>query len=404
VNEKVKLRSDDLLLGQLPSNHVFMWNGIGPSIWAGIPAFYCHPLEMKFHVKQLHPTILFGVPKVWVAIYNEVKKPPNFHLPFVPSFLIKAVNSSLAKIKAELLRRALAPHAGRLNQFCNFVLSSKLQSALGGRLRIRVSGGAALPREVSEFFRICHQEIMNGYGATETTGCICVETAEEKRAGSAGRLLSLVGVDFEASDQFGGFGVMQIGGPTVSPGYWNKPEQTVAAFIQGKFRSGDLGKLDDRGYLFIGAREDDDGKLANGEKVSSLEIIEAFRECDMIEYIVPIFAGRPVVAALIFLREAAARSLLETHARGVAAGCSLQFMARHPVIIDAVCTEIGGINERLRKKGEWKRVRYFEIVPETPSTVNGFLTVKMEVSARKVSTAYADLVEEMFRNSPRPGA
>lgn len=396
VNEKVDLRSDDLLLGQLPSNHVFMWNGIGPSIWAGIPAFYCHPLAMKFHVKQLHPTILFGVPKVWVAIYNEVKKPPNVHLPFAPTFLLNAVNSALTRLKAELLRRALSPEEGRFNQCCNSLISSKLQSALGGRLRIRISGGAALPREVSDFFRICHQEIMNGYGATETTGCICVETEEEKRSGSAGRLLSEVGVDFEPSDEHNGFAVMQISGPTVSSGYWNKPEQTAAAFINGKFRSGDLGKLDEQGYLFIGAREDDDGKLVNGEKVSYQEIIEAFRDCNLIEYIVPIFAGRPAVKALIFLRETAARNFLEAHARGVATGSPLFFIAQHPVIVDAVGAEIAEVNEKLGRKGAWKRVRDFKIVPRTPSTTNGYLTVKMEISAKKVVTDYAELVEELF--------
>lgn len=397
VSQKVKLSSNDLLLGQLPSNHVFMWNGIGPCLWSGIPAFYCHPLEMKVHLKTLKPTILFGVPKVWLSIYNEVKRSPELHLPFLPQFVRTNINLRLAALKGEILGRALLPSRSRLNAFCNGLVSMALRAALGGRLRIRISGGAPLPAEIAEFFRLCHQEIMNGYGATETVGCISVETEDEKRKGSAGRLLESIVVLFESSDTQSDLGVMQIGGPTISQGYWNKPAQTAASFIGGKFRSGDLGRLDDDGYLYIGAREDDDGKLANGEKVSAQEIAEFFRDSKLIEHIVPVFAGKPVVKALIFIREATARKLLAERSIKSASSDSLQLLAKHQILLEEIRAEIAEINDRLGKKGEWKRIRDFEIVPETATTANGFLTVKMEISAKRVMNSYAALIEEMFR-------
>ncbi len=399
ISRRVKLNEHDLFLGQLPANHIFVWNGMGPCMWNGIPSFYCHPLEMKKHLKTLHPTIVFGVPKVWQAIVNEVKKDPQLTLPFLPRAQVKTINRVLGQAKSNLIKRALEPEKSRFNRMANRVVCGRLKAALGGRLRLPISGGAALPEDVAKLFSVCDLDIMNGYGATETTGSVSVETQEERSPGSAGKLLDLVEVEFEPTeeDQGPNSGILLIGGPTISPGYWNKPDETEEAFKNGKFRSGDKAYIDAKGFLFIGDRESDDGKLGNGEKVSSREIADFFRYSPLIEYIVPIFMNRPVVKALVFLKESAARHyLVQQGAVEQGADCPVEFLAKQELIVQAVRAEIAAINDKLGLKGEWKRIRDFEIVPETPTTANGLLTVKMEVSAKKAMARFSDLVELMY--------
>jgi long-chain acyl-CoA synthetase len=185
-----------------------------------------------------------------------------------------------------------------------------------------------------------------------------------------------------------------ISGPTISPGYWSRPELTAQVFRNDAFWTGDVGHLD-HGCLVVEGRKGDDGKLLNGEKVSSQEIVEEFFANPMIQYVVPEFLNRPNVTALLFLNEPAAHAFLAQQGELSAPG-SVESLATNKLIEAAVQAQIARINEKVGQKGQWKRIRQFRIVPTTPTTENRLLSGKGEISAKVAKKVYADLIEGMY--------
>jgi long-chain acyl-CoA synthetase len=373
ISERVSLTTDDRFLGQLPLSHIFIWNGLGPCLWNRVPVLLCSPFEMEEHLGRFLPTILFGVPKVWNLIKEKIEAKLNRH-PLLKQY-------------------AQTPDRNLVCYLANQIVTAMLRLRFRG-LRLRVSGGAALPKDLDAFFKLFEQDLMNGYGSTETTGCVAVETDEFQCEGSVGKLLRTVDYDFEAvpGEEVDGVekGVLWVGGPTIASGYWNDPEKTRKAFENGRFRTGDF-CLVQNGFVFIGDREDDVGKLENGEKVSGKEIIDAFAASRLIAHCVPVFKGLPRVKAIVFLGPVAARKLLPEDAGHVDAA----EIGSHPAVIEAVLAEIKLVNSTFVAHGEWwKPIREFVIVSDVvPSTENGLISMKNEIVTKAVVERYGHLLD-----------
>jgi long-chain acyl-CoA synthetase len=380
VPERIALRSDDIYFGLLPANHIFAWNGQGPALWSGVTMFLCHPLDLKKHIKRVRPTVLLGVTKLWLMLVDELQAPPSHKL--------------LARLKSGALARAFNPEASTFNRLLNLVVSKVLNFELGGRLRIRVTGGAAFPSILARKLEVLGQKVDPGYGLSETTGAATVGYIGREVPGSSGASLLGVTLSFKPLEDDDGTEIV-VGGPTISPGYWGQPELTAQAFIAGAFHTGDVGHLED-GCLVVEGRVGEDGKLLNGEKVSSAEIVAEFTGNRLIQFVVPEFIGRPFVTALIYLNEANARALV-AEKTGTSEGLSLKDLAGSAVILGAVQAEIDRANERIGLKGQWKRIRKIAIVPTTPTIENRQLSGKGEISAKVAKKSEAGLIAGLYR-------
>lgn len=404
-----QLFDDDVFFGQLPDSHILTWNGVGPCLWRGLTMFLCRPdpLEMPVHWRRVRPTIMIGVTKFWAAVMDKVTKPPKVTLPVVPRSVAAAVNYAIAGLHAAALKRAMTPQDGRLNRALQSLVRRGLAYVLGGRLRILITGGAAFPDSLAITWATLYKRLRVGYGASETLGSATVETEAAFALGSSGKALPHVVVSFEprpdedlSSSAAPGTkerpGIICVSGPTVARGYWNKKELTAKVFREGRFVSDDFGFVDTRGLLFVLGRDGDDGKTLNGEKVSSIEIRDVFEQSSLI-HIVPVFQSRPFVAALVLLKEPGAVELLLRKGLVVPGQrMTMEYLAGHPAIVDAVRQEIEGKNAVLGQKGQWKRIRQFRIVPETPTTENRMLSGKLELSAKGVMKRHAALIEAMY--------
>lgn len=379
VPNRIELRGDDIYFGLLPANHIFAWNGQGPSLWEGVTMFLCHPLDLKKHIKKVRPTVLLGVTKLWLMLLDELEALP--------------ANRTLARWKAAILARAFAPEQGGLNRLCNAIVSKLLNVALGGRLRLRVTGGAAFPLTLAYKLAVLRQKVIPGYGLSETTGAVTVGSLGREVPGASGAPLAGVEVSFVPVADGDGSEIV-LSGPTISPGYWNQPQLTAKVFIGGAFHTGDVGHLED-GCLVVEGRIGEDGKTQNGEKVSSAEIVAEFVGNRLIQFVVPEFIGRLYVTALIFINEANARALVSEKG-GATSGLSLKELAGNVVILSAVQAEIDRANERIGVKGQWKRIRKFAIVPTTPTIENRLLSGKGEISARVVKKSEAGVIAGLY--------
>lgn len=379
VPKRFALSSDDIYFGLLPANHIFAWNGQGPALWCGVTMFLCHPLDLKKHIRSVGPTVLLGVTKLWSMLMDELQAP----LP----------NKLLARVKAAVVRRALAPDGSALDGVCNFIVAKALNRGLGGRLRMRITGGSAFPRELSRKLEVLRQKVILGYGLSETTGASTVGYVHKEVPGSSGDPLEGVTIAFKPLEDDDGTEIV-IGGPTVSPGYWNDPALTAQSFINGAFHTGDVGHLEE-GCLVVEGRVGEDGKTFNAEKVSSKEIVEEFEGSRLIQFIVPAFIGRPFVTALVYINEANARALVCEKGED-AAKLSLKDLTESAIIRSEVQAEIDRANERIGLKGQWKRIRKFAIVPITPSIENRLLSGKTEISAKLSKRMEAARIAAMY--------
>lgn len=379
VLKRFTLHANDIYFGLLPANHIFAWNGQGPALWSGVTMFLCHPLDLKKHIRNVRPTVLLGVTKLWSMILDELQAP----LP----------NKLLAKIKAAVLTRAFAPEERLGNRVCNLLVSKALNRALGARLRMRITGGAAFPDELARKLEVLGQKVIPGYGLSETTGAATVGYVGKEVRGSSGFPLDGVKLALKQLEDDGGTEII-ISGPTTSPGYWNEPSLTAQSFIDGAFHTGDIGHIEE-GCIVVEGRFGEDGKTYNGEKISSNEIVQEFVGSRLVRFVVPEFIGRFYVTALIYLKEANARAFI-CEKGADAQTMSLAELAQNPAVKAEVQAEIDRANERIGLKGQWKRIRKFVIVPTTPTFENRLLSGKDEISAKVSKKMEAGRIAAMY--------
>lgn len=259
------LNGDDLVLSLLPLHHTFEFTcGMLLPLASGSSIAYPIGVDAKTlsrTLADLRPTALIGVPAVWEAIHRRIidgveARGPVFHAAFD---------------QLRELNRRLERDSG-LN--LGSILFRQAHMALGGRLRLAVSGGAALPRRVAEFFTEIGLPLLEGYGLTEAAPVISVAHPDESPvAGSVGKPLSKIEVRLDGSAEVG---EIVVRGPNVMAGYYRSPEATAAVLKEGWLHTGDLGRFDADGRLYIVGRAKEVIVDAGGNNIYIDELEEVY--------------------------------------------------------------------------------------------------------------------------------
>jgi long-chain acyl-CoA synthetase len=240
----------------------------------------------------------------------------------------------------------------------------KLGSRLGGRLRLRVSGGAALNREVALFFYGVGQPIHEGYGLTETASAISVNRFGDQRIGTVGTPFDEIEVKI-AED-----GEILVKGPVVMKGYWNRPEETAKALEGGWFHTGDIGTIDPDGHIRITDRKKDIIVTSGGKKVAPQLIENALKESPRVHEVLVLGEGRKYIAALIVPEGSATR--------------------------EEIAPDVERVNSGL---ANFEKIRRFEVIPNDLSVANGTLTPSLKLKRQAVADKHRDLIQRLFAES-----
>jgi long-chain acyl-CoA synthetase len=261
----------------------------------------------------------------------------------------------------------------------------KIRAALGGELRAVVSGGAALDPRLDRFFTGCGVTVYEGYGLTETAAAHCANTPDGKRAGSVGR--ALLGFEARVDED----GEVLLRGDNLFSGYWRNDSATSASFqeIGGEqwFRTGDLGAIEEDGFLRITGRRKELIVTSNGKNVQPVGLEEDVVRVDGIGQCVVVGDGRPFIAALVALdSEWVERRALEIGATrdDVRASAEVRSMVQ------------GAIDVANRAVSRAEAIKAFRVLPEELSTANGLLTPTLKVKRPVVAQRYEALIEEMY--------
>jgi long-chain acyl-CoA synthetase len=263
---------------------------------------------------------------------------------------------------------------------------ARLQAALGGRLRFAVSGGAALPAAIGAFFHAVGILILEGYGLTESCPVLTFNRLDRFRFGSAG--MPVPGVEIRLAPD----GEILARGPNIAArGYWKRPEESAETFgTDGWLRTGDVGRIDEDGFVFITDRKKDLIVTSGGINIAPQAIESLLRGDPFISQALVYGDGRPYPVALVTVDAAAAaelarqRGILWTdHAR----------LSQHPEIVARVERIVAEQNAHLQS---YARIKRFAVLPAELTEEAGEVTPTQKVKRKRVAEKYADVLEALY--------
>ena len=382
---RVPVDHRDLALEFLPLCHVLERMLGYVYMWRATRKAYCSVHHVAELMAQIAPTLFAGVPRFFEKVRAKILEKAGSG---VSGALVEwAVGVGRQAAYRGLVGKPPGTGLKLQHQLADRLVLAKIRHALGGRIRYAISGGAALPLHVNEFFHAIGIPILEGYGLTETSPVIAVNGPERGmlRLGTVGKPLENVTLRF-APD-----GELLVKGPSITAGYWNKPEQTAEVLDkEGFFATGDIADLDDDGFLLITDRKKDLIVTGGGKNVAPQPIEAELKRCPLVDQAVLIGDGRAAIVALI------SPNLDELQrwasGRGIAFAAPDQLVA-HADVVAAFGNAIEAVNAGLAR---YEQIKSFRILPAPLSLEGGHLTPTLKVKRRVVEKEYAALVEDMY--------
>ncbi len=342
------------------------------------------------NLKEINPTVMTAVPKIFNSIYDKV------HLSVEDKPIQKFFIHSMELIGEKRLHQRT--NLGERVQFflLNKIIGSKVRKVFGSSLRFIISGGASLSPEIATFFESCGIIVCEGYGMTEHSPIVSVNTFENHRLGSVGKPLPGVKVEIEQSEDTQDEnderrGEIVITSDCVMHGYHHAPEATAEAIDdRGRLHTGDMGYLDDDGYLWITGRVKEQYKLENGKYVVPTALEEKINNLLIISHAVIFGAGKPYNVALIrpaddFLSDFKAKHHLESIPNSD---------LENNVELKATISEaLKPIYESFRG---YERPQKFAIVLDDFTIENGLMTPALKLKRREIEKRFAKRLAGMY--------
>ncbi|MFS8198181.1 AMP-dependent synthetase/ligase [Streptomyces sp. CWNU-52B] len=343
----------------------------------------------------VRPTYLAAVPRIFEKVYNGIaaKARADGGAKYKIFQWAAGVAREYARVTQDNLRRrgtASAPfRLAAEHRAADALVYSRIRAAFGGRLRVCVSGSAALAPEIGYFFAGAGIPMMEGYGLTESSGASFVNPPQASRTGTVGR--PLPGTEVRIADD----GEILLRGPGTMEGYHGLPEKTAEVLEpDGWFHTGDIGELSPDGYLRITDRKKDMFKTSGGKYIAPTEIEGRFKAvCPYVSNILVHGAGRNFCTALIALDEPA---VLAWAAENGLAGRSYADVVAAPETVALVEAHVAVLNEGLQR---WQSIRKFRLLPRDLDVERGEITPSLKLKRPVVEHAHRRLLDEMYEGT-----
>ncbi|MBN1944770.1 MAG: long-chain fatty acid--CoA ligase [Bradymonadales bacterium] len=378
-------------LGQTCDLHALMCLGLSMGFAESVETLVDNMLEVR-------PTVLIAVPRIFNRIYDRLQKKIQEGSP-IARFMFQA-GMKAAKEKRLAREKGQAPGLWlnfRHNLFDKLVFA-KVRERFGGRLRFAISGGAALSKDVAQFIDDMNITVFEGYGLTETAPIVTANRPDARRIGSVGKPFPDVEVVIDgAKGQPEVEGEVLVSGPNVMKGYYNLPEETEAVLFDqdGKrfFRTGDLGKFDKDGYLYITGRVKELYKLANGMYISPSPIEEKLQLSKFFSQVFLYGANKPFNIALIVPDK---DSLVKWAQESGLGEMSFEKLCCHEKVRELVHAELEKAGAEIKP---FERPRAFHLLTAEFSLDNELLTPSLKVKRKKVAEKYQQEIDTLYQGS-----
>lgn len=342
------------------------------------------------NIQEINPTVVLAVPKIFNRIYDIV------HAKLEDKTLAKALFMRTEQLADKGRNTKLSAIDKLQLTVLNRVVGKKIRAAFGDSLRFCISGGVSLSNEVAYFFKTFDIKIYEGYGMTETAPIITVNYPDNTRIGSVGKPLSGVKINIEPDPEnpTSKLGEIIVRGPIVMKKYHNAPEATAEVFTKdGGLRTGDMGYLDDAGYLWITGRVKEQYKLENGKYIvpSALEL--KITASDKIDSAVIFGSTKPYNIALIIPSETLIENFKKKHKL---TNASNEDLAEHPKLREIIGAEL---QEASRDFRGYEKPQKFALIFDEFSIENGLLSPALKIKRRQVEERYAETIAKLYEKT-----
>ena len=370
----------ELSLSFLPLSHVTARHVDFALLYNGVTLAYCPFLDqLPKALLEVRPTIFVAVPRVYEKIHAQADlKAKGFPKELIFRWALSIGASQRSKILAGEMPSSSAW------ALANKLVYEKVRQGMGGRVKVFISGGAPLGRELAEWYARVGIRIHEGYGLTETSPVIAVNTPKNHRIGTVGKPLG--NVEVKIADD----GEILARGPSVFKGYWKRPDETENAFVNGWFKTGDIGNLDADGYLSVTDRKKDLIKTSGGKFIAPQPIENSLKHNALIAEAVVLGDKRKFPAVLV----SPYFPLLEDWARNN----QVPFSSRADLTANPkVQTLYEGIIEDLNQNlARFEKLKKVVLIAEEFSAEHGTLTPTMKLRRRAIEERYRAIIDEMY--------
>jgi long-chain acyl-CoA synthetase len=364
----------------LPLSHVTARHVDFAMMYHGVTLAYCPFMErLPETLMEVRPTECVSVPRVYEKIYAKAETSARGF----PNRAIYRWALSVGRANKPAILAGQTP-ASLSWKLANKLVFSKIRAGMGGNVKTFISGGAPLGRELADWYATVGIRIHEGYGLTETSPVIAVNTPINHRIGTVGKVLPNIEVRIAAD------GEILVRGPSVFKGYWNRPEETQNAFEDGWFKTGDIGQIDADGYLSVTDRKKELIKTSGGKFIAPQPIENTLKLYPLVGTAVVVGDKRKFAFVMISPNFALLEELARTN--------NIKFSSRAELVADSKIQKlyegfVEDVNQNLARFEKLKRVL---LVPDEFTADNGALTPTLKLRRRVIEDRYRKQIEELY--------
>jgi long-chain acyl-CoA synthetase len=388
ASEVFGLSENDVSLSFLPLSHTFERVVSWIYLFNGVHVVFAESFDtVGRDIGLARPTVVTGVPRVFEKLYARILD-KGAGSPGMRGTLFRwAVAAGTRRARATLRGRSANPLDRLQASLADTLVFKKVRDGLGGRVRYLVSGSAPLGADIAEFFGAVGLPIIEGYGLTETPAALTVNQPDAPRIGTVGK--ALPGIELRIAED----GEILGRGPNIMKGYYNKPEATADVLKDGWFHTGDIGTLDDEGYLSITDRKKDLLVTSGGKKIAPQPIEATLKRSPLVAEAVLLGERRKFAAVLVVPDFPALERRLK--ALGRPPGTREELVTR-PDVVSLYQEIVDALNREL---SQFERIKRIALLPAEFTIESGELTPTLKVKRKVVEERWRDTIEALYRES-----
>ena len=368
----------------LPVAHVFGRMVQIGAITAGLHLAHCSDPVSRLlpDLQSFKPTFVLAVPRIFEKVYNGAEA--KAEAAGKGNIFRKAAEVAIA-YSENIDAKKFNPMLTFKHALFDKLVFSKIRTTLGGAVEAAISGGAPLGARLGHFFRGAGVTIYEGYGLTETTAGATLNITGHLKIGSVGR--PIPGTSVRIADD----GEVLIKGPIVMKGYWQNDAANREVFDNDRwFKSGDLGKLDEDGFLSIVGRKKELIVTAGGKNVAPAVLEDRLRAHPLVSQCMVVGDNKPFIAALITIDAEMSKGWIAAHKK---VGATIETLRHDPDLIAVIQTAVDEANKAVSKA---ESIRKFTILGEDFTIAGGHLTAKLSVKRHVVAAQYAKEIDDLY--------
>ncbi len=373
----------DISISFLPLSHVTARHADIALLHRGVTLAYCPFFEqLPQFLLEVMPTVFVAVPRVYEKIYSQVEqKTKGFAKRTIYQWALSVGRSHSPKILAGEVPKSLAW------KLAHRLVYSQVRARMGGRVQFFVSGGAPLGKELAVWYASMGIRIHEGYGLTETSPVIAINSPRAHKLGTVGRPLANVEVQIAHDLE------ILVRGPSVFRAYWNRPEETRDAFVDGWFKTGDIGSLDEDGFLSVTDRKKDLLKTSGGKFIAPQPVENSLKLNPLIGTAVVLGDRRKFASVII----SPAFPLLEEWARAN----RISFSSREQLVADPQVKALyeGIVGELNRGLARYETLKKILLVPHEFTATDGTLTPTMKLRRKAIEERYREQIDDLYNEA-----